>query len=338
MLRSSVIDAFSGWDGASYPDLHAAQDQPYAPDDGVAVSMHESGDGVCDFVRVNAGASLGVVRWRPRPGLSETVTLGQHRVKLNFQLSGRAHYADAEGRNAFQVGPMTAGIMLHPAGVEKRESFGDAGLHAGVIVSCSGEYLESALDVGTVSFPAPLARFLRTGEAEFFYTELPLSLDMAQAVRALLACELRGRMRRLHAEAKALDLIGQCFSSLAVGEGLGRARGAVPSRDRERVEALRRHLDAEFMQVRSLDALAAELGTSDQRLAACFRQVVGVGVADYLHELRMSYARRLLADTARAITDIAYDMGYEYPGNFSTAFKRHFGLSPRQARRLGGGG
>lgn len=30
-----------------------------------------------------------------------------------------------------------------------------------------------------------------------------------------------------------------------------------------------------------------------------------------------------------SVTQIAYEVGYEHPANFSTAFRRHFGLLPR---------
>lgn len=338
MFKSGVIDAFSGLDGASYTDLRPADDQPYAPGDGVVVTTPGAGAGTFDYARVNAGTVLGIINWQPERDTDDVVTVGQHRVKLNFPLSGSARYAQADAGVAFGTRPMTAGIMLHPAGMEKRECVGAGEPHTGVVISCSGDYLDAALDVASAAFPAPLARFLRTGEAEFFYADVPMSLEMAATVRALLHSAHRGRMRRLHAEAKGLDLICQFFRQLGAGEAASGRGGPPSARDRECVEALRRRLDADFMQLHPLDDMANELGVSDQRLAACFRQMLGMGVSDYVQDLRMAHARRLLVDTDRAITQIAYDMGYDYPGNFSTAFKRRFGLSPRQVRRLGDGG
>jgi AraC-like DNA-binding protein len=46
----------------------------------------------------------------------------------------------------------------------------------------------------------------------------------------------------------------------------------------------------------------------------------------------MEMAKGLLEKTDRSITEIAFDVGYEYSSNFTTAFKRHFGITPSTAR------
>jgi AraC-like DNA-binding protein len=33
------------------------------------------------------------------------------------------------------------------------------------------------------------------------------------------------------------------------------------------------------------------------------------------------------------VSQVAYRIGYSHPANFSAAFKRHFGLTPRDVRR-----
>jgi AraC-like DNA-binding protein len=46
----------------------------------------------------------------------------------------------------------------------------------------------------------------------------------------------------------------------------------------------------------------------------------------------MDEAKRLLETTDRSITEVAFDVGYEYSSNFTTAFKRRFGITPSLAR------
>jgi AraC-like DNA-binding protein len=47
----------------------------------------------------------------------------------------------------------------------------------------------------------------------------------------------------------------------------------------------------------------------------------------------MARARTLLLETELSITQIALEVGYEYAGNFTTAFKRYFGVPPNVMRK-----
>lgn len=48
---------------------------------------------------------------------------------------------------------------------------------------------------------------------------------------------------------------------------------------------------------------------------------------------RIETAKRLLAQSDRAIIDVAGDVGFSGPSRFSTCFKKHVGVSPREFRR-----
>ena len=53
----------------------------------------------------------------------------------------------------------------------------------------------------------------------------------------------------------------------------------------------------------------------------------------YLTTSRMTRAKELLAGTDRPITEIAFDVGYNDSNYFSTAFRKHEGISPSQYRK-----
>jgi YesN/AraC family two-component response regulator len=81
-----------------------------------------------------------------------------------------------------------------------------------------------------------------------------------------------------------------------------------------------------------LDTLARRLGLSPRRLSDLFRRQVGVTVSEYLLELRLETARHLLASSGLQVQLIADRVGYEQPGDFTRAFRRRFGVSPREYR------
>ena len=51
---------------------------------------------------------------------------------------------------------------------------------------------------------------------------------------------------------------------------------------------------------------------------------------EYIFELRMNYAASLLLSPNLSVLEIAMELGYTAPTNFITAFKKHFGASPKQ--------
>ena len=73
------------------------------------------------------------------------------------------------------------------------------------------------------------------------------------------------------------------------------------------------------MSGRTLQRRLAENGTS-------FNQV--------LDQTRFDIARRLLQNKSIKTTEICYELGYANPANFTRAFRRWTGLSPRQHRQL----
>lgn len=327
MVKSNVIDAFSGFGQAPEAPPAAVTDaSPWHHEEGFTVPIDaDYGEGTIEYQKIGESMVLGTPRFRPsgRPTCS---TAGKTLVKLNFQLQGRARFSDARRRSEFDVLPMTAGIMLHPAGMEKSERYDASEPQVSTIISCDPCALPADIWPDAGSLPAPLRKWLEAGRADFFYIGLPMTLDMVASLRALTTSDYSGSLRSLYAEAKALELVCQFFRRL--GEP-----GDVSARERKRLDAARRRLDEDFVSPPCIRALAHEFGTNEARLSAGFRRVFGMTIFDYIQKLRMQHACRLLVDTDLPVTQIAYDVGYEYPGNFATAFKRHFGMSPRELRR-----
>lgn len=83
----------------------------------------------------------------------------------------------------------------------------------------------------------------------------------------------------------------------------------------------------------TLDALAAQAGTSRSVLAERFTQFVGQPPMQYLTQWRMQLAAHELAQPGSKLIAVAQAVGYESEAAFSRAFKRSAGLSPAHWRR-----
>ncbi|NCA68917.1 MAG: response regulator [Sphingobacteriia bacterium] len=83
----------------------------------------------------------------------------------------------------------------------------------------------------------------------------------------------------------------------------------------------------------SLTDLARRVGTNQQRLTAIFRDQVGMSAYEYLQQMRLERGRSLLRETDLQVQLIAERVGYRNAGDFTRAFRRHFGMTPRQYRQ-----
>lgn len=94
------------------------------------------------------------------------------------------------------------------------------------------------------------------------------------------------------------------------------------------VRAAQRELSFFLSTTPRLSEIAGRLGVHERRLARAFQKSMGMTLFDYLRLLRMQEAERLLTETSLSMVAISHEVGFSSPGNFSTAFREHTGLSP----------
>lgn len=85
----------------------------------------------------------------------------------------------------------------------------------------------------------------------------------------------------------------------------------------------------EFMNPPSVADLANRVGTNQFKLKKLFHQFFNDTPYGLLLEFRMNYAYRLLKTDNCNVSVAAYSVGYRYASNFSAAFTKYFGVSPK---------
>ena len=83
----------------------------------------------------------------------------------------------------------------------------------------------------------------------------------------------------------------------------------------------------------TLDAVAAQAGTSRSVLAQRFVHFIGQPPMQYLRQLRMQLASRLLVEDGAKVVSVAAAVGFVSEAAFSRAFKKCVGMSPDEWRR-----
>lgn len=126
---------------------------------------------------------------------------------------------------------------------------------------------------------------------------------------------------------------------LLVSRFLARARPRTPAwtaraLDRRRAVEIALWMDSAAHEPLRLRELAARAGLSPFHFLRVFTRALGVTPHQYLVGARLRRAARLLADPARQVTDVAFEVGFGDLSNFVRTFRRAAGVSPRRFKRL----
>ena len=78
--------------------------------------------------------------------------------------------------------------------------------------------------------------------------------------------------------------------------------------------------------------LADLVGMSPVALSRFFKLRSGKTVSEYIIEIRLGHAARLLVDTTNSIAEICYDCGFNNLSNFNRIFKKKKGCTPKEFR------
>lgn len=140
-------------------------------------------------------------------------------------------------------------------------------------------------------------------------------------------------LHRLYLESRCLELISEALASFSEDRIVAeQSQPALRPRDLRRMQELREMLESGAADDWDMDMIARHVGMNPTSLQRLFRQAFGTTVFDYLREYRLQRAREALVSGGFTVAQAAEFAGYNSAANFSTAFRRKFGMSPRQAK------
>ena len=101
----------------------------------------------------------------------------------------------------------------------------------------------------------------------------------------------------------------------------------------DHIHVAKRYMDKYLDSQLNMADIANHTGFSEGHLIRSFKKYLGYTPSQYLNKQRLKEAKDLLLQSSDSIAEIAKKLRYQDKFYFSTAFKKHFGLSPSYYRK-----
>jgi AraC-like DNA-binding protein len=84
---------------------------------------------------------------------------------------------------------------------------------------------------------------------------------------------------------------------------------------------------------RTIRQIAEASMLSPTKLKKGFKMIFGTGLFEYFETIRLEKSKEMMSDRNKSLKEISKAIGYKHANNYSKAFKKKYGISPRSWRR-----
>ena len=251
------------------------------------------------------------------------------RITIDMAIGGKVNVHENEPSwRIFRLPPGGRSVEIVPGGAPARW----------ITVCCTPEWL--ARLAGTDVEDLPFQGWSAAGDEDsLIYRHYNFSRSLLAVSNELFERGQSPQLRAAFVSAKATELAILALDYLLNDQSVAQFVGLrLSQRDIEIIDEVRAFMGANLVDIPSVNALARKMGINRNKLFYGFKSRFGVSLSDYMAELRLTEAARMIEETAEPLASIAAAVGFRHQCNFSTAFRRRFGVSPRTIRARTGPG
>ena len=101
-----------------------------------------------------------------------------------------------------------------------------------------------------------------------------------------------------------------------------------------RVQKVKQYINDHYTEQLRLDDLSRLVGMTSTAFSRFFKLRTGKTLSDYVLDIRLGFAARMLVDSARNISEICFECGFNNLSNFNRIFKSRRGVTPKEFRAM----
>lgn len=129
----------------------------------------------------------------------------------------------------------------------------------------------------------------------------------------------------------SVNALFSCFTDqlLTISQLLN---ASTPDESSSVIQKLCKYIDIHFKENISLKELADDIHMNSQYISKLFKEETGINFSDYLTNLRIKEAKKLISSTNQSMKEISIYVGYNDSNYFTRAFKKHESITPKEYR------
>jgi AraC-like DNA-binding protein len=323
----SLTDAFANLDSA--PGVQRVYRHPTRKLVGTRLSLpsHE-GAGYWELTQIGDDVYVVVENFAYKDPRVEIVP-GDGMIQFYFKLAGDLTMGVSR-TEPLRLNRPSLLVYNQPTGIDLQEWTAPSAHERCVAISVRPQFLLKNFFSPAAGAPHQLGSLASGSPGQFQYCQLPLSAPMFEIATRLVDNPLSDILGLINTEALTLELLCAAIAGFM-------ALDAAPSekyseRDLRRLHAARDALMKQLAPAPTIGGVAAAVGMSQTSLKNGFKAVFGETVFEFSVRCRMQQALTLLRDRRMAIGRVAEAVGYKHQTSFATAFRRHFGMRPKDVR------
>jgi len=156
-----------------------------------------------------------------------------------------------------------------------------------------------------------------------------ISSEIANSLEQLISRHIKPSFKKLYVRGKVFEILSLYFNE-TFDENVEQCPFIDNSDEIIKIKKARDLLIKDLNGNPTLESLSKEIGLNIKKLKIGFKDLYGIPVFTYLYHYKMDYARKLLDLKKHNINEIASIVGYSSATHFIAAFKRKFGITPKQ--------
>lgn len=146
--------------------------------------------------------------------------------------------------------------------------------------------------------------------------------------------QYRGSLGYLYLDGKLLELLSVYLGEVLELDILMGKIISMSRTERTAIMETKRIIDSQLAFAPSCKELSRMVHLSVPKLSQGFSSLYGISIHQYIIDQRLAHAAQLLLDGDMNVSEIAAIVGYGKPSNFAAAFKKRYGVVPKNYREI----
>ena len=162
-----------------------------------------------------------------------------------------------------------------------------------------------------------------------FYEDNVIQSSVLVVLQQLINAKVNSALKHLYVKGKVYELLSLFFQKDEMTEG-EYCPFLVDERDVLKIRKAKDIIIARMAEPPTLQELSNEVGLNLKKLKEGFKQIYGDTVFSFLFDYKMEHARKLLEANNLNVNEVGMQVGYSTSSHFIAAFKKKFGVTPKQ--------